>query len=97
MKSLGALAVAERDIRALRTARADSRLLRRLHKREPASPFQSARTATATAPAQHRNGPHASPADSLATLAHPSHGYVARMKTRDSARHRIEPLTYSLF
>jgi len=45
MEALGALAGAERDIRALHTARADSCSLRRLRPsaREPASPFQSAR------------------------------------------------------
>jgi hypothetical protein len=45
MEALGVLAVAARDIRALGTARADSRPLRRLRPsaRDPASPFQSAR------------------------------------------------------
>jgi len=49
MEALDALAVAARDIRALRTTRADSRPRRRLHERERASPFQSARHSTAPA------------------------------------------------
>jgi len=49
MEALGALAVAARDIRVLSTARTDSRPLKRLHEREPASPFQSARHSTAPA------------------------------------------------
>jgi hypothetical protein len=46
MEALGALAVAERDIRALSTARADSGPLSDSApdgRRDPASPFQSAR------------------------------------------------------
>jgi len=47
MKALDALAVAERDFRALRTARADSCPLSDYSKRERASPFQSSRDSTA--------------------------------------------------
>ncbi len=72
MKALGALAVAERDIRALHTARADTGPLRRLN-------CTRARLARSVHQEQqlHRRQPHASPADSLATLAHPSHDAVA--------------------
>jgi len=55
LKALGPLAVAERDIRALSTARTDSCPLRRLDERERASPFQSTRTAPHRL-AQHRTG-----------------------------------------
>jgi len=43
MEALDGLAVAERDIRALSTARADSRPLSDYSERDPVSPFQSAR------------------------------------------------------
>jgi len=93
LKALDPLAVAERDILALRTARENRATLRRLHERERASPFQSTRTAPHplhTGPHRDRGRPHTSPADcdARACASHPSHGFVARMKARDSARHR---------
>jgi len=54
MEALGGLAVAERDIRALGTTRADSCPLRRLRvRREPTSPFQSARWFSASTATEH--------------------------------------------
>jgi len=53
MEALGGLAVAERDIHALRTARVDSGPLRRLHEREPASRVVPPRSASGAPTSRH--------------------------------------------
>jgi len=65
VKALGPLAVAARDILALRTARENRARAGDYSERERTSPFQSARKPPRTAP--HR--PHASPASCGARFA----------------------------
>jgi len=95
VKALDPLAVAERDILALGTARENRAALRRLYERERASPFQSTRTAPAPrphrpAPPPHRGRrrPHTSPASSLRPPSLIPRTAPSRHGGRDSARHR---------
>jgi len=86
LKALGSLAVAERDIRALSTARADSGPLSRLNCARPTlalSVRQEYRTVQQPQATHHPNRLRFS----LRCDAHPSRG-LSRDKTLDSARHR---------
>jgi len=90
LKALDPLAVAERDIRALRTARADrarSDDYMNASGPRPFSPPGPPPHRHRTAPHRGRGRPHASPADCVtrACVTHPSHGSVAPRRARQRA------------
>jgi len=93
MKALDPLAVADRDILALRTARENSARSDDYTSASAPRPFSP----PGTAPHRDRGQPRASPTDcdARACASHPSHDSVARMKARDSARHRNRTATAS--